>query len=45
MKYGKFANYPSEAPKAKNQTTPGPTHTKTNRILSHNKHSKTKLYI
>jgi len=43
MKYGKFANYPSEAPKAKNQTTPGPTHKKRNAILKQTKHSKTKI--
>jgi len=43
MKYLKFANNPSEAPKARNQTTPKPTHTKTNRILNDRKHSKTKI--
>jgi len=42
MKYGKFANYPSEAPKAKNQTTPGPAHHQNSIDLKQSKHSKTK---
>jgi len=45
MKYGKFANYPSEAPKARSQTTPRPTHMKRNAILKQTKHSKTKILI
>jgi len=43
MKYRKIANYQGEAPKAKNQTTPGPTHKKRNAILKQTKHSKTKI--